>query len=387
MFIEDLVLLVNDNHLDYSKIPSKDISLIVNVSKQLRNNVLMTKGQADLLVKILTENQHRINIPSLGQSLESPQFKFNFRQLDMTRKIFLYGNDRKSIAIKYPFNNKLNNLLNSISRTEFDKKEKAYIVSLTQQNIFTIVEKFSSHDFVIDPEIIGWYEQIKEIKNNSELYVPTVEFDNELVLKNANQNLTRYYNDNKSDSLLPNLFLAKSLGITISDTVRLEVEKENPNDITKHLIYSEKSKFFISPKTASVSNIIGSLKETNAWPLLVITDDNNLSTIENWYIDLINNGVSEKEISVMFRSNTNKEMNTFIRSKNLNNLVDETTKVVFIKQKVSKVLLKIGFKPKVILGTSRYYAHFSAQKMVDSHPVVLYYTDQVSSLDHISVDM
>jgi hypothetical protein len=80
-------------------------------------------------------------------------------------------------------------------------------------------------------------------------------------------------------------------------------------------------------------------------------------------------------------------MNTFIRSKNLNNLVDETTKVVFIKQKVSKVLLKINFKPKVILGTSRYYAHFSAQKMVDSHPVVLYYTDQVSSLDHISVDM
>jgi len=387
MFIEDLVLLVNDNHLDYSKIPSKDISLIVNVSKQLRNNVLMTKGQADLLVKILTENQHGINIPSLGQSLESPQFKFKFRQLDMTRKIFLYGNDRKSIAIKYPFNNKLNNLLNSISRTEFDKKEKAYIVPLTEKNIFTVVEKFSSQDFVIDPEILGWYEQIKEIKNNSELYAPTVEFNNGLVLNNANQHLTRYYNDNKLDSLLPNLFLAKSLGITISDTVRLEVEKENPSDITKHIIYSEKSKFFISPKTTNISNIIHSLKETNAWPLLVITDDSNLSTIENWYIDLINNFISEKEISVMFRSNTNKEMNTFIRSKNLNNLVDETTKVVFIKQKVSKVLLKINFKPKVILGTSRYYAHFSAQKMVDSHPVVLYYTDQVSSLDHISVDM
>lgn len=385
MFIEDIVLLVADTCP--SSISSKDFSLIFNISKQLKNNILMTKGQADLLLKILTENQNQIPIPLLAQSLISPQFKFKFRQLDMTRKLFIYGTDKKYIAAKYPFNNKINNLINSISRIEFNKKEKIYIIPLTQQNIYTLVEKFLPLDFAVDEQLLEWYEQIQKVKTDSESYIPTIDFDSELVLKNSNQNLTRYYDENQTDSIIPNLFLAKTLGIAIGDNIRTELEKLNPNEITKRIVYSSKSKFFISPKTTDISEIIVFLKEANAWPLLIITDDNQLSTLENWYIDLTNGGIAEKEISVMFRSNTNKDMNNFIRSKNLNNLVDENTKVVFVKQKISKVLLRINFKPKVILGTSRYYAHFSAQKMVDSHPVVLYYTDQVSSLDNISVDM
>ena len=58
------------------------------------------------------------------------------------------------------------------------------------------------------------------------------------------------------------------------------------------------------------------------------------------------------------------------------NLVDDNTKVVFVKQKMPKILYKIAFTPRIIISSSTFYAHYTGQKMVDSHPLVLYYTEK-----------
>ena len=381
MFIEDLVASIADDDRQISRLPVKDANLIKNIARQLKNGTYLTEGQANLLIKVLKENFFNLTIPNLALSLDLPAFKYKFRVLDTTKKIFLYSDN--VIGIKYPFNNKLNNLINSVvgSRyVEFSKKDKSYTVPLTTKNIYELVSSFQAYGFVVDEKIMGWYQEIKKIKSDAESYVPLIDFDNTLYLKNTNQVILDYYNSNRRLELVADLFLAKTLGLEFSRIVKEKLDQEDISSLTKTIFKSNKNKFFLSNKKHSISTVVGSMKELHCWPIVIMLEDNNLNGLENWFIDLTNQGIDAKQMSVLFRSTNNKDLNNFIKSKQLNNLVDDNTKVVFVKQKIPKLLFKIPFKPKLLICSTRYYAHYTAAKMVDSHPLVLYYTDQVSNL-------
>jgi len=381
MFIEDLVASIADDDRQISRLPVKDANLIKNIARQLKNGTYLTEGQANLLIKVLKENFFNLTIPNLALFLDLPAFKYKFRVLDTTKKIFLYSDN--VIGIKYPFNNKLNNLINSVvgSRyVEFSKKDKSYTVPLTTKNIYELVSSFQTYGFVVDEKIMGWYQEIKKIKSDAESYVPLIDFDNALYLKNTNQVILDYYNSNRRLELVADLFLAKTLGLEFSSIVKEKLDQEDISSLTKTIFKSNKNKFFLSNKKHSISNVVGSMKELHCWPIVIMLEDNNLNGLENWFIDLTNQGIDAKQMSVLFRSTNNKDLNNFIKSKQLNNLVDDNTKVVFVKQKIPKLLFKIPFKPKLLICSTRYYAHYTAAKMVDSHPLVLYYTDQVSNL-------
>ena len=68
------------------------------------------------------------------------------------------------------------------------------------------------------------------------------------------------------------------------------------------------------------------------------------------------NLVDSKEISVLFRlDNVNRDniqFNQFVQKHNLNNVVDETTKIVYIKDKTPKFLIKNDWRPSACLSCS-----------------------------------
>ena len=76
-------------------------------------------------------------------------------------------------------------------------------------------------------------------------------------------------------------------------------------------------------------------------------------------------------MSILYRSKLNVELNSYIKENCLNNLVDNDTKIVFIKHKIPKILYKLNFKPKMILNNLAYNAHFSIQKLLEQHRFVL----------------
>jgi hypothetical protein len=381
MYIEDIVTTIANDDQRLSKVSVKDANLFKNIDRQLKNGIYLTEGQANLLVKVLKQNFFTLSITDLASSLDFPKFKHKFRTIDTVKKIFLYDNN--TIGIKYPFNNKLTNLINSIvggRYIEFFKKDKIYIVPLTTKNIFGLVSSLKSFDFTIDQTLLDWYAEIEKIKVNAESHIPLIDHTDRLTLFNINQTTLDYYQSNSSPQLIPNLFLAKSLGLEISNAAKQKIKPEEANNLTKAILISDKHRFFLTSKKYHISNIVSSIKELQCWPIMVILEDNNLSSLENWFIDLTNQGIDAKQMSVLFRSTNNKDINNFIKLKQINNLVDDNTKVVFVKQKIPKLLFKIPFKPKLLICSTRFYAHYTAAKMVDSHPFVLYYVDQVSNL-------
>ena len=108
----------------------------------------------------------------------------------------------------------------------------------------------------------------------------------------------------------------------------------------------------------------------------MLTDERNLhSALDSWYTMFKSSGVNKKEMTVLFRSQMNKKFNELIKQNSLNNMLDDTTKVVFVKSKLPKILYKTGFKPKFIITSGMYFSHTSIQKLIEHHPYVLYYTD------------
>lgn len=391
IYIEDLISYISNpvNRVPYNQMLKKDIGLIMNISNQLKNNISLTNGQADLLVKVLKENLSIFsNIPNIDLMLTDPKFKFSFRKLDTSRKISLLTiEDKQYIAIKFPFNNKINNILYSITnKCQFDKLKKVYLMPLTTKNVHDVVDKLKEHGFnEVDETVSNWYNQMKVIYQEPESYTPTIDING---LHNVNQFTTSYFNSQKKDTLISNMFLARTLKINLAESIKDELKKLNLSPMTDLILNSSKNKIKINSNTTNISAIAGAIKDIEAYPItIILNDDQHVNqNLENWFIDLSNTGITSKEISVLFRSASNKDVNTFIKNNSLNNIVSEETKVVFIKQKVPKILFKIGFKPKLIISTSGLYAHYTAQKMVDTHPFVIYYTNQVAILEDNHID-
>jgi hypothetical protein len=72
--------------------------------------------------------------------------------------------------------------------------------------------------------------------------------------------------------------------------------------------------------------------------------------------------------------------NDLVRQNNLNNPIDENTKIVFISQKFPKPLIKSGIDFKLIVNLgSLSGVHYSISTFLDGRPDVIRYTDKTKS--------
>ena len=378
LYMEDLVLYLVDakNNIDIADLSPRDYSLIYNIGKQLRNGGSMTEGQSKLLLKVLRENQDKLAVLiDIKDSIGSPTFRNKFRSIDHTRKIFIKNNDK--IVVKFPFNNKLNNLMYKISpHSSFDKQNKQYEFPIRPDIVDALITNFQDEGFIIDELLLEWYESIKTVKQNPELYLPLL--DKDLTLKNCAPTLEKYFNQNKKDTLVSNLFLAKSLNIKIANELlnAVHADKDLPSMI-KIYLELDKNRIFLDVKRHSIADLASMLFHMGTWPVMIIMEENpsTFKDLENWYISLSNLGITDQQMSVLFRSDKDREFNDFIKSRNLNNNINNDTKVVFIKPKLPKILPKIKFEANVLVSSCKYYAHFTIQKMVKNHPLSITYIE------------
>ena len=384
--IEDLILHIYDrmNGYDRKALPARDRSILFSMGAQLKKPLALTERQASLAIKILTENKHLYDkIENLNQLLDSPLYKYPFRSIDSARRIFVLDKIQvqhsvlniPSIAVKFPFDHALNKLLDKIpSRKQYSVDHRAHCYKLSEENIRSIMDLFHNKEFIVDPQIQEWYDEINKIAQNPVEYVPSAIVENGLVkLVNCNKPAEEYFDSHKTSNLVEDLFLAKSMNLFISRTLI-----ENLVDIPA----SEMAKKLLSNSSHSVSvagyakdSITKMIQDLNAWPVLMLIDEKE-NELKDWVLAFNNAGVANANMSVLFRSDKNTEFNEYIKNEQLNNLVDDNTKIVFVKQKMPKVLYKIDFTPKIVISSSTFYAHYTSQKVVDSHPTVLYYTEK-----------
>ena len=110
--------------------------------------------------------------------------------------------------------------------------------------------------------------------------------------------------------------------------------------------------------------------------LIIIPGGSELDSIIKWTEFVLSIGITQEEISVMFRlPNEQATFNSYVKQMNLNNPVDENTKVVFVSTKVTKPLVKSGVKFKTVINLGYYnYLHFTMSAAVDNAQNLVYYS-------------
>jgi len=373
--IEDLILHIYDpmNGFDRKALPARDRSILFSMASQLKKPLALTEKQANLALKIINENKHLYEqIKELNSLLSNPLYKYTFRSIDFSRRIFLITKDK--IAVKFPFDNVINKLLDKIpSRKNYDIAARAHIYKLNETNIESIMNIFKDRNFEVDPKIEQWYKEIEKIKSSPVSYVPSVNVDKTVEIVNCNSYTEEYFNKNKTGNIIEDLLLAKSMKLFFSEQILDLIQNLNISEISKK--YLSKNNNSIAVAKYPKNDIAMLLQDFNAYPILVLADDNEIE-FTAWVASFIQYGVKQTEMSVLFRSDKNIAFNEYVKNQHLNNLVDENTKVVFIKNKMPKILYKLDFKPKIVISNSTFYVHYTSQKVVDSHPAVMYYTEK-----------
>lgn len=384
--IEDLIIKIAEIFKSDTYIFSpRDKTVIFSLATQFKKNLALTQKQAELIMRILENSKSRLSSISEAEKLiENPVFKYKFRTVDNSKTIKVVTKDSEDfIAIRFPFNKKLSNTLsNMIGKAGYSKEHKAFLFNFNEHSLVNLLDNADVQDyqFNISQELQDLYYKIKDITDNRENYIPIIDYDNAIVLRNTNKLLDDYFNKHKTENLLSDLFLAKTLGITPSKKIINIINSINLDEKNLNLLlnkHSEKNyKFKFNKPTYPESTIKQFIDQVNQWPIMIIlTDDDRVNASLQYWHDALNNiGVKNSKISVLFRSTDNTKFNEYIKNNHLNNIVDDETKVVFIRHKVPKILYKINFKPKMIISSSTFYAHFSAQKLIDTHPCVIYIT-------------
>lgn len=380
--IEDLIAFICDpiNEINWTNVVSKDKAVLYSFNSQMRKSLAFTEKQAELAIKILDRNRSSFQeIKNFNELLSVPSYKHPFRIVDTSKIVSIVQLDSSDfISIKFPYNPKIDSALSS-TRKLYNKKTKSFLLELSEANILRVVDVLRDFDFDISNELISYYDQIKEIKNNPENYLPLADFEDRVVLRNSNKKIVSYFDSCSNNQVIHDAVLCKSMGLLFSHTLEEHLKNLKIDPLTKALLNSKQRRFEV--KNYNNIDISKSLQAIDQWPVLVIMNDDDESqvTLSQWIHSLTSIGVAQEEMSVLFRSNTNKSFNDFVRDHCLNNLVTEKTKVVFIKQKMPKILQRMDFYPKIIISLCAFYAHFTNQKLVDYHPLVLYYATVLSN--------
>lgn len=385
--IEELIIFIQNNQkqFDFTNMSSGDKSILFSLASQIRKNLSFTEKQANLLLRILTEHKNIFNeIENFSYLIEFPVYKDRFRIIDRIKTITVLEIDnQKYIAIRFPFDKKINHILQntSVMKQTYNSQSKSYVSPLNKNNLISLLgnEELMSCGFQVSSQLTELYEKVKLISENGDEYLPLIDYDGTYILKNCSRSTEEYFNTNKTGNFVSDMFLAKSIGLKKSKNV---IDKLKSPEIDKRLskiLLKKSNKFYLNNKDYDNSTVVSIIHQLDQFPvLIVLIDDENVDkNLENWHICFENFGIKNQEISVLFRSINNKSLNEYINLQKLNNLVGEETKVVFIKHKMPKILYKTNFSPKIVLSSSTFYAHFTTQKLLNSHPFVLFYTDQV----------
>lgn len=381
MYIEDLIGFIRHTHCQNlnSGMSPRDKSVLFSMGKQITNSLSLTERQAELALKIFKNNAERYSsIPGFLNLIDNPKYKTPFRVVDTTKTIHIIEHEgRQYIAVKFPFDHKIAKALSDVKSIR--RNNNANLFRLSEDNIIKIIDNLRYFDFECDEQISKWYEELKEIDKNLENYIPFVTLiDDQLKIINSNQNAETYFEENQTKEFIPDLFLARRMGLKFSKSIIQKIVETKIDDILKSMLLTVDNRFLLSSEdVTAVGKIADTITSSQSYPALVIIPDDASSdaVIDLWYESFSKKMIKNSEMCVLFRSDSNRNFNQKIKDLRLNNKVDHETKIVFVSYKIPKILYKIGFYPKIVVSSSMYYAHYSVQKIIDSHPMIMYHTN------------
>lgn len=395
-YIELLAGLHKDSKHSQFTLVSADYNLIYSLGRQCVKGVAFTDRQLELAKrKIIDYNEQFISNGYSEISLDKTRLPV--REIDRSRWIKLVDKETTEwqspnrskgpyIAVRFVFNKKLINIIDTIRSTDrdafYDKAEKTHYFTFTEKNIYNVMNALKDKNFEIDEEVQTIYETILEMNDNKENYIPGIY---NFKLKNFDDKAIDYMISDIGSPNKDNIHLYADrhmlYGIEHIDDIDLIDTVKSLLPLSKRLIYRNRPHVFVDETEFNFDRLAESLLELNRLPILIIADDDNDYDVLVHTFNTFRHILSKDSFSVLYRKENNGQdniqFNQYIKANNLNISLDNNPKVVYInKNKLPKTLLKTQWQPRTIL-------YYGMQQMftskidgyINQHDLIIHYND------------
>lgn len=342
--IEDLLELLAGLHKSKSdfKIETSDGTIVTSIARQVFRGTALTDRQQALM---------KIKLQAYKQQFLDQGYEFDFaieglrqplRTIDRSKYIRLEDN---WIKIRFPFSKSLIQTINELPKRHDEYKHAKgsheHYFTANESNIYRILNSFKNKEFEIDNTLLEYYDKCNKIiedKNNLVSYIDDNGLHNvsDKIVEKLENDLGSF-----SENKIKYIDRYRRYGI---NEVRSAIF---PSDTIQKIIARKSVEFYCPEKEYALNDVLLGLYNLDRFPLLVnVQQGQELDQVYAVY-DFFRTLLPAQQQSVMFRldNENNKDFNRFVKDKKLNNWVDKSTKIVYINNKLTKVLIKSEFIP------------------------------------------
>ena len=380
MNIEDLIVSLSFSHVPMS---SWDQTLVYSFYEQISRGSGFTEKQGTLAVRILKKHGPELSVflkTDIVPFLQNPVFRLSIRKISSAKKLSIMDDPvfHKVIHAVFPYNEDYISLIrknrDELGHAVWDKDQKCWVFSLTENNLQFLLEFSTKEQFELDAEIEKLFQQIGKIHSNIEQYIPMlVVHDKSPKLVNCHENVPQL----ETTDLLGAIFAARKYGITTWDeTISNFLDSDEVDPITRSFLKTDPGESLHVDSEIHRISCLENIVKYMGPSLCVIPGGSELEILENAYNFLSNIGITNKEMSVMFRlpSGPTEIFNKFVKNNELNSPITTETKIVFVSSKLPKPVLKskVKFHSVINLGFSN--VHYSMKDFVGKHENLVFYS-------------
>jgi hypothetical protein len=382
------------------QIESSDHNLLYSIARQVFKGTGLTDRQHELAKEKLMKYKDQFTALDYNFDISLDSLRLPIRELDRSRWIKIVehpGNNiyeasktHHWIAVRFIFNKKLISLIEAIRSTDkdaiYDKENKIHYFTLSEKNIFNVINALQDKNFDIDSELQEKYKKIKIMNDNKRKYVPGVYG---FKLENLNKTAIDYIISDVGTPSNNNLALFKDrqrlYGLHYFDQVELDTSINQLTSLSQKIVRRTQKNILVNTETFNFDRLAESLIELHRFPLLIIlnekTDFDELVTTYKSFKNII----ADDDYCVLYRKDNtdiqDKQFNEYIQNNNLNNKLDNSPKVVYTtKNKFPKTLLKTNWKPKaaVMFGSDGYMTNSKMQSYLNELDLVIHFDSESS---------
>jgi hypothetical protein len=339
-----------------NSVPAKDFNILRSLSTSVSNHLFITENQSRLLLKILRENQKKIENFSdeIVDALSNINWSKSFRQIEQVRKMHIIKNEEHepTIHIEFTFNSEIRKIMTGLTKTVENlitvNNGKTYLADLTEKNIVTLVDTLTPFDFEIDDTIKNHHTTIKSWSKT--------DVENQFLL-------TSIEHKNFHKAITDDLGIETSIDQNIINdrSMRYQYFTENAKNfgenLTEIIANRDKTRVWVDKKQYSLTEVIASLIELKRLPVLIVFDTMvSVKYIENLKIlseAMEKNSVNDN-VGIYFRlsnDDTYKKFNQIVSDKNYNKRLDDQLEVAGVMSgKIPKFFLNTAWRPMSVIA-------------------------------------
>lgn len=363
--LEIITGLVRTNSFCKFDIDADDKTIVNSIARQVFKGKALTDRQFALMQTKLAVYESQFvdnNYNNFQQAIS--KLRMPLRQIDRSKYVKIvshaemlgpksvyesFKSNWQWIKIRFPFSKKdilKIDVVATKNRKNYyhEKGSHEHYFKFNESTVFDVCEIFVKKDFEIDKKILEYYEQILEIKHEPGKHIAGL-WNNEI--KNISSAGLEFIDKTERLHLLDR---KRQYGLNY-------ITCDKDATLANHIAHRSKAEICIDPKEHTLDSIVESLLVLERFPILCLLDKDEeydqLVTLHTAFRNVVEN----KKQSVLYRKeNTrqkDKNFNTYIHDKKLNNWVDKSTKIVYIsKSKLPKLLLTVDWKPQCVLALS-----------------------------------